>query len=120
VAMVPVYARDYIKRSVPVGFGWLNAAIDLGAIIIVIILTISPMKKSTGKKNYCFRVCGFGCCIILRIIEMVRTVLYGIADSWYAGWDQCCGERYRYALKTPDNMRGPGKQCEFDVHQFKQ
>ena len=38
VAMVPVYARDILKVG-PVGFGWLNGSGDLGAIIMVIILT---------------------------------------------------------------------------------
>lgn len=48
VAMVPVYARDILKIG-PMGFGWLNAAADIGAIIVVVLLTISPIKKAQGK-----------------------------------------------------------------------
>src|SRR5688572_29172203 len=49
VAMVPVYAKDILKIG-PMGFGWLNAAIDIGAIFIIILLTVFPMKKAQGKK----------------------------------------------------------------------
>ena len=62
VAMVPVYAKDILKIG-PQGFGWLNAAIDMGAIIIIILLTIFPMKKAQGKKLM-LAVAGFGICII--------------------------------------------------------
>ncbi|MEI9910737.1 MAG: hypothetical protein WDO71_14315 [Bacteroidota bacterium] len=51
VAMVPVYAKDILKVG-PLGFGWLNAAIDIGAIFSVILLTLRPMKKAQGKKLF--------------------------------------------------------------------
>ena len=61
--MVPVYAQDILKIG-PIGFGWLNAAIDIGAICVVVVLTISPMKQAQGKKLL-LAVAGFGICIIL-------------------------------------------------------
>ena len=61
-AMVPVYARDILKVG-PKGFGFLNAAIDVGAIVIIILLTIFPLKRKQGRKLL-FAVAGFGVCII--------------------------------------------------------
>ncbi|MBS1620495.1 MAG: MFS transporter [Bacteroidetes bacterium] len=63
VAMVPVYASDILKVG-PQGFGWLNAASDIGAICIVILLTLAPLKRGQGRKLL-VAVAGFGCCIIL-------------------------------------------------------
>lgn len=63
VAMVPVYASDILKVG-PQGFGWLNAASDIGSICIVVLLTIVPFRKRQGRKLL-FAVAGFGCCIIL-------------------------------------------------------
>ena len=67
VAMVPVYAKDILNIG-PIGFGWLNAAIDIGAICSVILLTFFPMKKSQGRKLL-FAVGGFGICIILFAVS---------------------------------------------------
>lgn len=38
VAMVPVFAKDILKVG-PIGFGWLNAAADIGAILVILTLT---------------------------------------------------------------------------------
>ena len=51
VAMVPVFAKDILNVGA-VGFGWLNAAVDMGAICIVVLLTIFPMKTKQGKKLF--------------------------------------------------------------------
>jgi MFS family permease len=50
VAMVPVFARDILHVGAR-GFGFLNAASDIGSICIVILLTLSAQK--TGKNCYC-------------------------------------------------------------------
>ena len=63
VAMVPVFAKDILNVGA-VGFGWLNAAVDMGAICIVVLLTIFPMKTKQGKKLF-FAIAGFGICIII-------------------------------------------------------
>ncbi|MCH5599107.1 MFS transporter [Niabella ginsengisoli] len=49
VAMIPVFASDILKIG-PKGFGWLNAATDIGAIFIVVILTLWPIKKHKVEK----------------------------------------------------------------------
>ncbi len=63
VALVPIFAKDILHIG-PVGFGWLNAAADIGSIITVTILTIRPLQKKQGRTLF-FAVGGFGVCIIL-------------------------------------------------------
>ena len=63
VAMVPVYAKDILKVGA-LGFGWLNAASDIGSIFIVAVLTLAPLQKNQGRKLF-FAVAGFGSCIII-------------------------------------------------------
>ncbi len=47
VALIPVYARDILKVGAR-GFGFLNAASDMGSVCIVIILNFFPNQKKTG------------------------------------------------------------------------
>lgn len=105
VAMVPVYARDILAIG-PVGFGWLNAAIDIGAVCSVILLTVSPLKKAQGKKLL-FAVAGFGACIILFavskwfILSFVALLVAGMLDGL-----SVVVRGTVMQLKTPDHMRG--------------
>lgn len=105
VAMVPVFAKDILKVG-PIGFGWLNAAADIGAICIVLILTFFPMKKAQGKRLF-FAVGGFGCCIIvfalskLFIVSFIALLLSGILDGI-----SVVVRGTILQLKTPDDMRG--------------
>jgi MFS family permease len=105
VAMVPVYARDILAIG-PVGFGWLNAAIDIGAVCSVILLTVTPLKKAQGKKLL-FAVAGFGICIILFavskwfILSFVALLVAGMLDGL-----SVVVRGTVMQLKTPDHMRG--------------
>lgn len=105
VAMVPVYAKDILKIG-PIGFGWLNAAIDIGAICVVVLLTIAPMKKAQGKKLL-LAVAGFGICIILFalskwfILSFFALMIAGMLDGI-----SVVVRGTVMQLKTPDNMRG--------------
>ena len=105
VAMVPVYAKDILKIG-PQGFGWLNAAIDMGAIIIIVLLTIFPMKKAQGKKLM-LAVAGFGICIILFAVS--QWFFLSFAALLIAGMLDGVSVVVRgtvMQLKTPDHMRG--------------
>lgn len=105
VAMVPVYARDILKVG-PMGFGWLNAATDIGAIISVIILTISPMKKAQGRKLF-IAIGGFGGCIIL--FGLSKWFVLSFAALMIAGMLDGISVVIRgtvMQLKTPDHLRG--------------
>lgn len=105
VAMVPVYAKDILKIG-PQGFGWLNAAIDMGAIFIIVLLTIFPMKKAQGKKLM-LAVAGFGICIILFAVSQwfflsfVALLIAGMLDGV-----SVVVRGTVMQLKTPDHMRG--------------
>src|SRR5262249_40502869 len=63
VAMVPVYARTILHVGA-IGYGWLNAASDIGSICIVITLTLFPLRRKQGK-TLLMVVAGFGLCIIV-------------------------------------------------------
>jgi len=105
VAMVPVFAKDILKVG-PIGFGWLNAAADIGAIIIILILTFFPMKKNQGRTLF-FAVGGFGLCIILFAlsrtfwISFTALLLSGVLDGI-----SVVIRGTILQLKTPDEMRG--------------
>ena len=105
VAMVPVYAQDILKIG-PIGFGWLNAAIDIGAICVVVVLTISPMKQAQGKKLL-LAVAGFGICIILFalskwfVLSFFALLIAGMLDGI-----SVVVRGTVMQLKTPDHMRG--------------
>jgi MFS family permease len=105
VAMVPIYAKDILKVG-PVGFGWLNAAGDIGSILIILLITIFPLRRRQGKYLLA-AVAGFGVCIIV----------FGISDWFWisfaalllAGFLDGISVVIRSTilqLKTPDNMRG--------------
>ena len=105
VAMIPVFAKDILKVG-PIGFGWLNAASDIGSIIIVVILTIKPMHKGQGRKLL-LAVGGFGACIIVFALSKIFwlsfavLLLSGILDGI-----SVVIRGTILQLKTPDNMRG--------------
>ena len=105
VAMIPVFAKDILKTG-PIGFGWLNAAADIGSILVVIGLTLFPLKKQQGKKLL-FAVAGFGICIILFGISQwywlsfTVLLLSGLLDGI-----SMVIRGTILQLKTPDHMRG--------------
>ena len=105
VAMIPVFAKDILKVGV-VGFGWLNAASDIGSIIIVVILTMFPLRKKQGKKLL-LAVGGFGLCIIIFALSKIFWIsfavllLSGILDGI-----SVVVRGTILQLKTPAHMRG--------------
>ncbi|WP_052273404.1 MFS transporter [Flavihumibacter solisilvae] len=105
VAMVPVFAKEVLKVG-PIGFGWLNAAADIGAICIVLLLTFFPMKKAQGKKLF-YAVGGFGACIV--VFALSRTFYLSFIALLLSGMLDGVSVVVRgtiLQLKTPDDMRG--------------
>jgi MFS family permease len=105
VAMVPVYARDILKVG-PLGFGWLNAAIDIGSICSVLLLTFRPMKKGQGRKLF-LAVAGFGICIV--VFALSKWFILSFSILIIAGMLDGISVVVRgtvMQLKTPDHMRG--------------
>lgn len=85
VALIPVFAIDILKVG-PIGFGWLNAATDIGANIITVILTLMPLRKHQGK-ILLLAVAGFGLCILLFAVSryfwlsFMALLLSGMLDG---------------------------------------
>ncbi|NDA61239.1 MAG: MFS transporter [Chitinophagia bacterium] len=105
VAMIPVFARDILKTG-PVGFGWLNAAADIGSILVVILLTIFPLKKKQGKKLLLV-VAGFGICIILfGISRFYWLSFFVLLLSGFLDGISMVIRGTILQIKTPDHMRG--------------
>jgi len=105
VALIPIYARDILKVG-PEGFGFLNAAADLGSIIIVVLLTLFPLKKKQGKALL-LAVAGFGACIIvfgiskIFFLSFIALLISGMLDGISVVVRGTITQ-----LKTPDAMRG--------------
>ena len=105
VAMVPVYARDILRVGAE-GFGFLNAASDMGSIFIVILLTLFPLKHKQGRALL-FAVAGFGSCIIIFALSkwfwlsFTALLVGGMVDGI-----SVVVRGTIMQLKTPDNMRG--------------
>lgn len=105
VAMVPVYARDILKVG-PQGFGFLNGASDMGSILIVVLLTLFPLKKKQGR-TLLFAVAGFGLCIIVFGISKLFWLSFGVLLlSGMLDGISVVTRGTIMQLKTPDNMRG--------------
>ncbi len=105
VALVPVYARDILHVG-PIGFGWLNAAADLGSIIMVVTLTIFPLKGKQGQ-TLLIVVALFGLSIIMFGISKVFWISF--AALLLSGLLDAISVVIRgtiVQMKTPDQMRG--------------
>ena len=105
VAMVPVFAKDILHTG-PIGFGWLNAAADIGSIITVTILTIRPLKKNQGKLLF-YAVAGFGICIILFAVSKVFWIsFWALLLSGCMDGISVIIRSTILQLKTPGELRG--------------
>ncbi|MGB7767816.1 MAG: MFS transporter [Verrucomicrobiia bacterium] len=69
VALLPIYAND-IFHAGPAGFGWLRAAMSIGAVVCVFILAHRPPLQKAGRAML-WSVTIFG----------VATILFGLANK---------------------------------------
>lgn len=105
VALIPVFARDILKVGSE-GFGILNGASDIGAILMVILLTLFPPRKNQGKKLL-LAVGGFGICIIIFglsnifLLSFLALMVSGMLDGVSVVIRGTITQ-----LMTPDHMRG--------------
>jgi MFS family permease len=105
VALIPEFA-DRILKVGAIGFGWLNAAIDIGSIIMIITITFFPLLKKQGK-TLMMVVAGFGLCII--VFGISRFYWLSFAALVIAGMLDGISVVIRgtvLQLTTPDVMRG--------------
>lgn len=105
VAMIPIFASDILKVGSE-GFGLLNAASDIGSMLIIITLSFIPLRKNQGKILLCVAA-GFGLCIIgfglskLYWLSFGFLVLSGMLDGISVVIRGTIVQ-----LKTPDEIRG--------------
>jgi MFS family permease len=105
VALIPVYARD-ILRVGPIGFGWLNAAEDVGSIIMIMSLTLSPLRRRQGM-TLLYAVAGFGICIIVfGLSKLYLLSFFALLCSGMLDGISVVIRGTIVQLKTPDAMRG--------------
>ena len=105
VAMVPVYARTILHVGA-IGYGWLNAASDIGSICIVVLLTIYPLQKNQGR-TLMFAVAGFGACIIMFGLSQIYIISFlALMTSGMLDGVSVVIRGTIMQLKTPDHMRG--------------
>lgn len=105
VAMIPVFAKDILKVG-PIGFGWLNAASDIGSVCVIILLTLFPLRKKQGRRLL-YAVGGFGTCIIIFALSKLFWLSFVIL--MFSGMLDGISVVIRgtiLQLKTPDQMRG--------------
>ncbi len=105
VALLPAFATDILHVGSQ-GFGFLNAATDMGAILSVIMLTLFPLKRRQGM-ILMLAIAGFGACIIIFALSkwfwlsFAALLLSGILDGF-----SVVIRGTILQMKTPDNMRG--------------
>lgn len=105
VAMLPAFATDILHVGSQ-GFGFLNAATDMGAIVSVIMFTLFPLRRKQGM-ILMLGVAGFGACIIIFALSkwfwlsFAALLLSGILDGF-----SVVIRGTILQLKTPDHMRG--------------
>lgn len=85
VAMIPAFAKDILNVG-PTGFGWLNAASDIGSMVTVFGLAWRPLKKNQGK-TLLYVVGGFGLSIIVfglsksYLLSFIALFMSGVLDG---------------------------------------
>ena len=105
VAMIPVYARDILKIG-PMGFGWLNAASDIGSICTIFSMTMFPLRRKQGL-ILMYAIMGFGLCIIVfglskwYLLSFIALLVSGALDGI-----SVVIRGTILQVKTPDVMRG--------------
>lgn len=105
VALIPEFA-DQVLGVGPVGFGWLNAAMDIGSVIMIFSITLMPITTRQGYKLM-WAVGGFGLCILvfglsrLYWVSFTALMLAGMLDGVSVVIRSTVLQ-----LTTPDEMRG--------------
>lgn len=105
VALMPEFASKVLAVG-PIGFGWLNAATDMGSMIVIVLLTLFPMRKKQGQRMM-VAVAGFGICIIVfglstfYAISFIALLISGMCDGI-----SVMVRGTILQLTTPDEMRG--------------
>ncbi|MCX6314929.1 MAG: MFS transporter, partial [Sphingobacteriales bacterium] len=105
VAFIPEVAEKVLHTG-PIGYGFLNAAMDIGSLISVAILLWFPMKQKQGMKML-LAVAGFGICIIIfGISEVYWLSFMALAVAGCFDGISVVVRGTIAQLNTPDELRG--------------
>ncbi len=105
VAFIPEISETVLHTG-PIGYGFLNAAMDIGALISVLVLLAMPLKAKQGLKMM-LAVAGFGLFIIvfglskIYWLSFVALAIAGICDGISVVIRGTIAQLY-----TPDELRG--------------
>jgi MFS family permease len=105
VAFIPEINTMVLKQG-PIGFGFLNAAMDIGALLSIVLLIAFPLKKNQGKKML-ISVAIFAICII--VFGFSRIYWLSFTALFFAGFFDGISMVVRGVvtqLNTPDELRG--------------
>jgi len=104
-AFIPEVAEKILHTG-PIGYGFLNAAMDLGSLISIAVLVKYPMRHKQGLKML-LAVAGFGICII--IFGLSKWYWLSFMALLVAGLFDAVSVVVRgtiMQLNTPDELRG--------------
>lgn len=105
VAFLPEVA-DKILKTGPIGYGFLNAAMDLGSLVSIGLLIGAPMRKQQGLKMM-LSVAAFGLFII--VFGLSKWYWLSLLALAFAGFFDGISVVVRGTiaqLNTPDELRG--------------
>lgn len=105
VAFIPEIA-DKVLHTGPIGYGFLNAAMDIGSFISIAMLISFPMKQKQGLKMM-LSVAAFGICIILFGLSKVYWLTFlSLAIAGFFDGISVVVRGTIAQLSTPDELRG--------------
>ncbi len=105
VAFIPEVSEKILKVG-PQGFGFLNAAMDMGSLLSILLLLKFPLKSKQGFKML-IAVAGFGVCII--IFGLSKVYWLSFLSLMVAGFFDGISVVIRGVMaqmQTPDELRG--------------
>ncbi len=105
VAFIPEIAST-VLHSGPVGYGFLNAAMDIGALVSILVIVAYPMRKKQGLKMM-LAVAGFGFFIIIFGLSKVYWLSFAaLAAAGFLDGISVVVRGTVAQLQTPDELRG--------------
>ncbi|MEO5944163.1 MAG: MFS transporter [Ferruginibacter sp.] len=105
VAFIPEIAEKVLHTG-PIGYGFLNAAMDIGSLVSVLILLAAPMKQKQGLKML-LAVAGFGFFIIVFGLSKVYWLSFmALACAGLFDGISVVVRGTISQLETPNELRG--------------
>jgi len=105
VAFIPEIA-DKVLHTGPIGYGFLNAAMDIGSFISIAMMIWFPMKQKQGLKMM-LSVAAFGLCIIIFGLSKVYWLTFlSLAIAGFFDGISVVVRGTIAQLNTPDELRG--------------